>query len=350
MRIKKSAGLKKLLAIVLGLSLLICAIGGTVFAAGEIEKVSLTVNPSDNFADEDAEKDFNEAKVVLDLYQIASAEKNTESDTYDFSVLPAFEDLSISDEMDAQSWQTAAADAAAIVKESGKPVVTGAALGEKIESTDDGEALPFGWYLVIARGEEEEDYWSKNSAETVANSSKYEYRFSPILVSLPTKEDVDGDGSRKTSVEDGDWIGDVELTLKYTQSESYGSLTIFKRVDNFEGEMATFVFSVEAVKGGNVVYSNVATIHMGQSGVQSATLDRIPAGATVTIREEYKGGRFDSVGSDEITIESFEASEDNEATFVNTYNRKLIGGHGIQNHFTYTKAADGTVSVSHEQQ
>ncbi len=349
MRIMRSAGLKKLLALVLGLSLLICAIGGTVFAAGEVEKVSLTVNPTDNFADEEAEKDFNEAQVVLDLYQVATAEKSKAYDSYDFTLSEPFDTLKVAEEMDAEAWKTFAAQAAGIAKTSGKPVVTGAALGDKIEKTDEGEALPLGWYLVIARGENEENYWSTDSDETIANSSVYEYRFSPILVSLPTKDDVDEDGYRKTSVEDGDWIADVSLTLKYTQKQSFGSLTIFKTVNNFEGPLATFVFSVEAVKNGSVVYSDTATIHMGQSGTNSATLDKIPAGSTVTVKEEYKGARFDSVGSDTLTIESFLASDENEASFENTYNKKLIGGHGIENHFTYSKAADGTYSVDVEQ-
>ena len=349
MRIKRSAGPRKLLAILICLSLMICAIGGTVFAAGEIEKVSLTVKPTENFADEDAEKDFNEAKVVLDLYQIAAAEKSTDYDSYDFTLTKPFDTLEVAEEMDAEAWQSFAAQAAGIAKTSGTPVVKGAALGDKIEKTDDGEALPFGWYLVIARGEDEEDYWSKDSDETIANSSVYEYRFSPILVSLPTKDDVNEDGYRKSSEEDGEWIADVSITLKFTQKQSFGSLTIFKTIDNFEGEMATFVFSVEAVKDGKVVFSDIATIHMGKSGTNSATLDKIPAGSTVTIKEVYKGARFDSVGSDTITIESFLASDENEAEFENTYNKKIIGGYGIENHFTYTKEADGTYSVDVEQ-
>jgi len=320
-------GASLLLAFILCLSLLMGMAAGV--GAEEITEVSLTVTASDNFSDEAAEEDFKGADVVIDLYQIAGMTALGGGVTYDFTPMDPYGSLALDGEMTAEAWQTVAEDAAAIARNEGTPIVTGRALGEKIVSSDAGSPLGLGLYLVIAHGRELENFWNEDGSATLAEGAVYSYAFTPLLIALPTN----------TSPEDtslGEWVADAELLLKYVQTERFGEITIYKTVRNFEGEEATFVFSVEAEKNGVNVYSNVATIHMGQSGTLSATLDRIPAGSRVTVTEVYSGGRFELVGSGVAEIESVTVGEENAVSFENTYNRKIISGHGIQNHFTYS--------------
>ena len=337
---KHNAKVSKVLTVLLSLALMIGVVAGTASAEGE--NLTLTVNAPGTMTEE-AQADFEAAQVVLDVYQVAGAEKDPNYDTYNYTLMAPYTGLALTEEMDNDAWKAVSLEAAALAKDQGSPIVEGAAVGDPISGSDDSEFVP-GLYLVIPRGANETDYWTtvetEDGAEEIASmalSPVYEYDFSPILISLPNKTDENGDGEVKTSVEDGDWLTDVTATLKYTQKERFGDLYIYKTIEAFEGSQATFVFRVTAVDAkGNTVYENIATVQMGQSGTEFAYLDKIPAGTTVTVVEEYTGARFQPVGSDTQTVESLSAeSGANAVEFENEPNGKDVLGYGIENHFVY---------------
>ena len=317
MRMKRKTGAAGRLAFLLALCMLVGLIGAAG-AAGE--EVSLTVAPPDNFADEAARADFDAAGVVVDLYLVAEATKIEGYDAYEYAPTGSFASLTLSDDMDEAASQALAQDAAAIAKDGATPVVTGAPLEQKITSGDDGSDLAAGIYLVIPRGGDE-DYWTTAGEDDSligmrASSGSIEYVFTPLLIALPTKEDVNGDGVISSADEDGDWICDADLTLKFSMTEQFVEITVEKTIEDFEGEQASFVFLVEAVSNGETVFSETVMITMGASGTGTATMDRIPAGSDVTVTEIYGGPRYDAVGSDSSTIEAITADGDNVFAFT----------------------------------
>ena len=317
------SGRNRALAVLLCLCMMLLLVGSS--AQAEITKVTLTVKAADNFADEAEEQDFADANVVVDLYQVGSAVKDAKYDTYSYNLLAPFDGLTLKEDMTTEDWEKLSGDAANVAS-GATPVVTGAAVGSKIEKTDGGADLEQGLYLVIAHGEGKEDLY--------AESSKYGYTFSPQLVTLPAKEDANGDGTITTAVDDGEWLADASITLKYEKSDLFGSITIYKTVKDFEGEEALFIFLIEIYDGEELVGSNSKMIRIGKSGTESATLDRIPVGTRVVVKEDYKGGRFECVGEDVQEIEVVTASGPNAVYFENKPNGSVNGSHGIENAFT----------------
>lgn len=340
---RKSGGRRRL-ALLLSMCLLLTAVSVAASAAAP-EHVTLTVRASENFPDEAAEADFQSAGIVLDLYLVATW-NDTPGESLFVPVSP-FDTLEIGREIDGDGWNALALEAAAIVRNGATPVITGAQIGEKLEADDAGNELVRGLYLALARGEADEDYWTETGEEgekeiaTLATGDVNVYIFSPLLASLPTKADGNGDGVITTAQDDGAWVADVELLLKYSMEARFTELIIEKTVEDFEGEEAAFVFDVVATLRGQVVYTNTATIRMGMSGTQTATLDRIPAGAQVTVTEVYDGGRYTISGPDTVIIEAMSATEENIVSFQNVFNGSGIGGHGIENHFVYTEGETG---------
>ena len=296
-------GHNRALAVLLCLCMMLLLVGNA--AQAEITNVTLTVNA----AAED--QDIADADVVVDLYQVGSA---VEYDYYHFALLAPFDGLTLKERMTTQDWEAFSGDAAALIGEAA-PVVSGAALGSRIEKTDAGTALEKGLYLVIPHGEGQEDLH--------AESAGLGYTFTPQLISLPTKEDADGE-----------WLADASITLKYEKTELFGSITIYKTVNEFEGEEAVFIFSIEIYDGEELVGSNTKMIRVGKSGTESATLDRIPVGTRVVVKEDYEGGRFECVGEDVQEIEVVTVSGPNAVYFENKPNGSVNGSHGIENHFT----------------
>lgn len=335
MRMKKHGPMAMVLVVCLVMTL---ALGSITALAVDLDTVALTVKAADNFANEAEENDFNEAGVVVDLYQVADAAPVEGYDTYEFvySTAPY-------NGLDAEKdWSELAQDAARLTFDNDlTPAVADVAVGSTVD-----RGLSAGLYLVIARGANDADYIvDGDTITTIARSAASEYTFAPQLIALPTKTDVNEDGSVTTAEDDGEWINDPTLLLKYSQAQRFGSLTINKTVPDFEGDAATFVFSIEAARNGEVVYSNVAAVqYSGQPA--SVTVDKVPAGTAVTVAEIYSGQRFSVVGSGVQTVEEFSATETNEVSFTNSYNGSAVTGHGIQNHFEYSE----TVSWSLDQQ
>ena len=162
-------------------------------AAGPIDltrECSLTVfpeNPKTSAFGEDLEK----AKVAVDVYQVAEAEKTPGYDVYSYKLLDDYKDLSIPDKPSAADWQRLAQEAAKKTLDGEKtPQVSGKA-AEKIHLSSGG------LYLLIARGEaltdaeayridvKDQDGNLTGDIATIANSNGYQYRFPPQLISLP---------------------------------------------------------------------------------------------------------------------------------------------------------------------
>ena len=334
MRIKRVAGLLLMLALCLSLA------GVTALAEAEpaeyepidLDKaMSLAVAA---YADDHAfAGDIAGAQVVVDVYRLADAVIQTGYDAYEFVVTEAFADvidLEAMDTTEAQAAQAVAAMHAALEGEA-EPVLT-LAYGAEPEKVDPG------LYLLVPHGEDIEDYVSGDV--TIAQSAVYGYSFEPQLVSVPTR--VSEDGSVVMTSDSGAWVYDIAVTLKAERAERFGGLIIRKTVDGFDGQPATFVFSIEG-EG----YSNVASIYYtGGSGAYTE-VTMIPAGIEVTVEEIYEGARYRCltepqtvtiVADAAVTAENPEASVD----FMNEYTGGH-GGSGIENKFSYDAASGGWV-------
>lgn len=201
--------------------------------------------------------------------------------------------------------------------------------GEKTDLTD----LQTGMYLVLAFS---------------ADTPEYTYSFAPYLVSVPGNRYQDGGSD--------EWIYDVEVTLKPDRTDRFGSLQITKTLASYHtGDGAPFIFQVEAQKTVDgvqtTVYSDVVQLAFDAPGEKSVLIEnRIPAGATVTVTEIYKGAAYEADGSDVQTVQ-VSAAGTAAAGFANGYNEQLNGGTSIVNNFrpVLAEGADGEETVQNWQ-
>lgn len=282
----------------------------STFAANAVDtdrNCSLTVNVADSGSYAD---DLANAAIDVKLYKVADVAKTGEfTSTEDFSSLK-IEDVKSGEE----NWEQTAKDAVKIVDDKkitpdGELTVT-AGTGTK-------DSLSCGLYLVEAEK---------------ADTDCYSYSFNPYIISLP-----DNLYYQSKDPEDDAWIYDVTSGLKPEQESRYGSLKIRKTLQEFNASLkeATFVFQVEGTDDeGNVVYSNVASTTFDAAGTKEAVLDKIPAGAHLTVTEVYSGASYKltSAESQETTIV---ADQTMEVDFSNTYDDKIVPGYGVTNHFEY---------------
>lgn len=182
--------------------------------------------------------------------------------------------------------------------------------------------LKTGMYLVLA---------------FAADSQEYMYSFAPYLVAVP------GNGYYDNG--DDGWIYDVNVVLKPERTERFGSLEIRKVLDSYRtGAGASFIFQVEAQKVidgvQTSVYSNVVQLAFDAPGEKSILIeDKIPAGASVTVTEIYKGAAYEVSGSD-VQVVQVSADSTVSAAFTNTFNEQLNGGTSIVNNFQPVLAED----------
>lgn len=331
------AGALALLMVVASLSL-----SGT-FAAGLIDteaKCSLTLSTTG--ADYAADIETID-EVHAKLYRVAEV-----SDTAVYTAIDAFaEDTEVSkvsnlktrgDSSDwAQTWEDLAAAAAKVVESENVPATDtitmqpDAATGTSIGTATD---LKTGLYLVVVE---------------TAQSSEYEYSFSPYLVALPGSE-YRQTGSYGTG--EDEWNYDQTVGLKPERTARYGQIEIVKSLKEFNASLGdvTFVFQVTATRAedGNpaeVVYDNVVSITFAQGEplTKSVVVDNLPAGSVVTVKEVYSGGSYSiSPGTSDSAEVTVAADEVTPVQFENTYNDRTISGYGVTNHYTYeVKEVDG---------
>lgn len=166
------------------------------------------------------------------------------------------------------------------------------------------------------------------------------FRFTPYLISVP--------GNNYKENGDDTWLYEVDSLIKAEQETRYGKLVIEKKIDTFNLSMkdATCVFKVEAVKDGELVYSDVVAIDFKEYGTNSVTIEHIPAGAEVTVTEVYSSGSYKNTSGVTQTTTIVADDEDGNSvkvSFENTYNNRLItGGTAVVNRFS--KNQDGSWS------
>lgn len=306
-------------------------------------KCLLTVkNPEDH-------EDLKTAKVQIDLYQVASAKEDPTYDTYGYTALEPFADLTQTLEqaetLDNEGWQRLAQEAAALLLENPDREIRPAAEG--ILAGNQSPELECGLYLVIARGEGLEDYAERNKdgkLVTKAYSDTQVYFYLPELVSLPstTKEltgELDADGNRQpVFTSDGAWEYEVTAVLKPSQEPRFAPVELVKTLIRYEsGQPATFVFQVDVYKSQQereLIDSDVFTFTFDGPGEKRIVLaDRIPVGSFVEVTEIYSGTSYEPQGP--LTQGVVVPLEGAEVSFVNDYNGSGNSGGSIVNRFTY---------------
>lgn len=258
----------------------------------------------------------------VDLYKVAEISK-----AGNYTPIAGFESLDFS-ELDettsAAQWESLAADAKNLLTDAISPAHTltldnGMALAEDLLT---------GLYLVDANQ---------------ILSDYYQYDFKPYLISLPNNYYY-------PKMEDDTWIYDLvgknAIGLKAEKTDRYGDLVITKTLDAYNATIggANFVFQIEAYKTDidtqvkTHVYSNVVSMSFYDPGRDSITIEDIPAGAEVTVREVYSGASYKVTSNEAQTKVIYADGEDGSpvsVNFSNTYDYRLNGGCSIVNSFRY---------------
>ncbi len=261
----------------------------------------------------------------------------TETGTYEFQ--GEFQGLT----MEADSWKTLPEEAYALVyqlDEAGKPegepkvepaVTTtaevspegGLTLGEELSG------LELGLYLV---------------ALDAAESPRYEYSFTPMVISLPWSEYQYLGGTASDT-----WQYDREATLKPARTPRLGDIRIVKTLTSYNASMgdATFVFEVTAAdpESGEVLFSNVFSATFSAVGTKEILVEGLPAGAKVTVQEVYSGANCQITASEEgpkiVAADELEGTADPVTfRFTNAYDEEAKNGYGVENRFRYDTEAE----------
>lgn len=277
--------------------------------------------------------DLATADVVVDVYQVATATKQSYSEAYDYALGGSYR----SDDNDALlasalrgattgAWQELAAALA--------PTATLTAEGS-IPAGGTLERLDPGIYLVLAHGRGITD-----AAQAV--SATYAYTFSPALVAVPAWGTSAAEMADPTA---------VTIDLKCERAPRYGSVQVVKTtVDKagkpaaVQGDPVTFNFNIHGTQPDGTTYDNylAVTLQPGESSGTSTVLGHIPAGTTLTVTEVYGGGRYQQVGA--VTADAgttVRAGETLVFRAVNTPTSRIYGGNGVQNGFVYNQKGTG---------
>lgn len=305
-----------------GLSLL------TTQAAGAIDtgaKCSLTVTVEES----EYAKDFNDMSIPVAVYKVADVDsvgKYTAAGAFagmDFS--------KISSNTTAEEWMELGKQAEEIrVAAEPVPEPSGEVTVQKeAGSTEPAKGtirdLATGMYLVVP-------------AETYNKDYTVKYVFNPYLTALPGNPYVSSGGEGSD-----EWDYNPVIGLKAEGEPQTGKLIITKVLTNYNETLGktSFVFEITGKDStGKVVYSNVvSTTHEGP-GEQSVTLEGLPAGITVTVKEVYSGASYtlDGSGEADALIWSDAAvdaglGETASVTFRNKYDGGNRGGYGVTNQF-----------------
>lgn len=335
--------IKKGSAILLAAALVFSALAlPKAYAAGPIEtekadcKITVNVANSKYAEGTPVFGELSTLEVPVKLYKVATVDVSG-----NFTGISPFNDVDFTgisidedEKVVAAHWEDLSAESAEIAdaNTSLTPITKKISNGT-VEFTD----LTTGLYLVYAQ---------------VTESTNYEYHFKPYLISLPGNN-----YDPKTEGSSDDWVYNVTVGLKPEKLDRYGDLIIKKTLDvyNSTNSNATFVFQVEASKTDvdtgekKVVYSNVVSMAFEEAGTKELCIEKIPAGATVTVKEVYSGASYEvkSDAEDEAVIvadvkydsvdekEEIVEVETAEVEFSNTHNGIPHGGSGVINNFKF---------------
>lgn len=254
------------------------------------------------------------------LYQIAGAVAN-DRDSYDFDVVDSYVDvignLDLND-ASAEEFE-ALADSLAEAVTTQEPV-------DFEEGKTTYEDLDAGLYLAVIDD---------------VNSSSYTYKFRPMLISVPTGDTLDNSASREGM------NFDVAVTLKTEQVNRTTDVQLKKTFTSFNEAFgkATVVFNVDIVwfdasTNSTKTDSRVVGLTFDSLNLtKTYTLEAIPVGATVYVKEVYTGAAYKTdVTSIEYVVLSPDELEEGETQvigFTNYFDNEFKMGYGYVNHFDF---------------
>lgn len=335
---KSKAFLALLLTVVMALPLL-CGTFVRAWADGKDPSVRVTARM------EEGKERLEEAGAVYDLYLLATTESE--------GIYTFLEGLQPEawpegpEGPDAQNaWNAMAQEAAEKCVGEKTPVVSGAPLEQSVKENAAGESLQAGLYLLITRPDEVDaeargaDYlkeFEDEDGNTYLASElltwEWAVKVAPQIIALPTKE-ADENGVIRTDGP-GDWIYDVEVTLKPEYERRLGSIEIVKDLLSYEtSHEAFFVFQIEGTVDGENVYSNLVSMRFDGAGEQRRLVENIPVGADVTVTEIYSTPGYSIVGADSGTITVL-PDEVVSIRFENDWDENRNKGGGVMNTFDY---------------
>ena len=371
-----SALVKRILGCTLALGLLAGTIAATPLFAGAADKINLetkcsvTVGASSS-TDQDFIDDIAKANVMIDYYLVATAKEKKGYNGYTFETVETFEnDVTIPDNIDQEygsddwenawknSWREQAAMAAGVIKaaiDAKNPITPTrtAAAGTEVSGLD------AGLYLLIARGDNVEDYFEMTKGDdpnlvSVAYTTRYKYSFLPEMVAMPTKApNKDGivttDDSLDANGNERPWLYTATVNMKPERETRFGSLKIVKDLLVYEDhDPATFVFNLDAYVDGKLYFSNVYTLTFTSACEEYVLIeDVLPVGAEVTVSEIYGGPIYHQTVTGPQTV-TIVADDIVETRFENTYYewRKRYGA--ITNHFDPKLDENGQVVLGED--
>ncbi len=280
--------------------------------------------------------DFNQMEIPVSVYRVADVDVTGQK----FTPVASFAELDLSkaagepgSEASAADWQAMSEQAEAI-REQKNPDAAGNVTVKRAQGSADGTAtgtigdLTPGMYLVVPEDTYNPDY-------------TIHYEFAPYLTALPSSEyTLTGQGS-------DEWVYDTTIGLKPDAVPQFGRLNITKDLSNYNATLGPVTFVFEIIgrdAGGEVKFSEVESLTFTSAEVRTITVEKIPAGLTVTVTEVYSGASYEAVGSmeDEALIFSeagvlAQAGPEAAVSFQNRYGGGNRGGYGVTNHF----ASDG---------
>lgn len=321
------------LVLALSVSLLLMISGLTAAAAESVDlerECSLTLTG-------EAFEDLANANVVMDVYQVASAQSVSGYDTYSFAPVEGCEGLHLEDvgTGEEDTYTIAVETATAVLKQGMSPAAESVPMGERAEG------LKSGLYLVLLHTQGMEDYVQRDAEERVVStracSVTYDYTFAPELVALPNKDSGSTSGA-------GEWVYDMQGAVKAQQQRRLVGVEISKTLEGYNPALgtATCVFDVEAVldqDGDGVaenVYSDALSLTFNESGTKSLIVP-LPVGAQVTVEEVYTGAGYELTAGEKQQSVTIRSGDDTPVVhFTNRANGRLVGGTSVTNHFVYS--------------
>lgn len=325
-------------------------------------KLSITVGVADDVKGHLDSLKETDASLVADLYKVAGLEKDKNGFTYKIEPQFQYAEETLSSaaaskrEQSQSAWNELSQKLAggilgaegSYVNKPDKAAYTGIGIGVSQE-------VEKGLYLLVVRGSGENstvvrkvtvsgsDIDREDSVTdrltTYTLLGDHSFTALPMLVCVPGKITPDGSAAYFVN-EAGEWVYDLNVTLKMEADPATGSIKINKTLVNYYGDAqnATFVFRVdtyfpdEDTLFGSEVYSAV----FDSKGTKSITIDGLPIGALVKVYEVYTGANYtSSIRTGESLNVVVMQDEIKEVDIENTYNGKTHGGGGVINRFEY---------------
>ena len=256
--------------------------------------------------------------IKVNLYKVADVDvSGNYTATEDFKKLDV-SSVSADNNAAANTWAARAKEAQKLLKDSVNPTAT-VTLAAGTGSLAD---LATGLYLV-------------DTPEVV--TTNYTYTFTPYLVSLPTNNYYSNGNDT--------WIYDLTkkynsaVGLKPEEHARYGDLKINKTLAHHNattGKKATFVFKIEITSLKGKTETRIESLDFEAAGDSSVTITRIPAGATVTVKEEYSGASYKLTSAYDQTTKIIATDEKGapvSVSFTNDVDDNMNGGYGVKNNF-----------------